>query len=88
MHSGAFSLDDANRYMIDLVPYMEEDLGRYDLEGYLRRPGSGSGYIIGKIRLETMLSEQAMKLGDAFDLGAFHDAVPAVVPFSLKTVML
>ena len=73
MHAGEMSLDEANRYMIDYVPYMEPDLGRYDLEGYLRRPGSGSGYIIGKIQLEKLLSERALALGEAFDLGAFHD---------------
>ncbi len=85
MHAGEFSLDEANRYMIDFVPYMEEDLGRYDLEGYLRRPGSGSGYIIGKIQLEKLLSEQALELGDAFDLGAFHDDVLSrgMIPLTL-----
>ena len=59
--------------MIDFVPYMEEDLGRYDLEGYLRRPGLGSGYIIGKIQLEKLLSERSLQLGEDFRLGAFHD---------------
>ena len=85
MHAGVFSLDEANRYMIDYVPYMEEDLGRYDLEGYLRRPGSGSGYIIGKIQLEKLLSEQALELGDDFDLGAFHDEVLSrgMIPLTL-----
>ena len=73
MHSGAFGLEEANRYMIEFVPYMEDDLGRYDLEGYLRRPGLGSGYIIGKIQLEKLLSERSMQLGDGFRLGAFHD---------------
>jgi uncharacterized protein (DUF885 family) len=73
MHAGRFSLDDANRYMIDYVPFMEEDLGRYDLEGYLRRPGLGSGYILGKIQLEQLLSERSLQLGDSFNLGAFHD---------------
>jgi hypothetical protein len=73
MHAGEMSLEEANRYMIDYVPFMEEDLGRYDLEGYLRRPGSGSGYIIGKIQLEKLLSERALALGDAFSLGEFHD---------------
>jgi len=73
MHAGRFSLDDANRYMIDYVPHMEADLGRYDLEGYLRRPGLGSGYIIGKIQLEQLLSERSLQLGDRFNLGAFHD---------------
>lgn len=73
MHAGDLSLDEANRYMIEYVPYMEEDLGRYDLEGYLRRPGSGSGYIIGKIQIEQLLSERSLALGDDFSLGAFHD---------------
>ena len=75
MHSGELSLDEANRTMIDTVPYMEPDLGRYDLEGYLRRPGSGSGYIIGKVQLEQLLSERALQLGEAFELGAFHDQI-------------
>ncbi len=85
MHAGTFSLDEANRYMIDFVPYMEPDLGRYDLEGYLRRPGSGSGYIIGKIQLEKLLSEQALELGADFELGAFHDAVLSrgMIPLTL-----
>jgi hypothetical protein len=73
MHAGEMSLDEANRYMIDYVPFMEPDLGRYDLEGYLRRPGSGSGYIIGKIQLEKLLSERALALGADFSLGEFHD---------------
>ncbi len=85
MHAGEFSLDEANRYLIDYVPYMEQDLGRYDLEGYLRRPGSGSGYIIGKIQLEKLLSEQALALGGDFDLGAFHDDVLSrgMIPLTL-----
>lgn len=73
MHAGRFSLEDANRYMMDYVPFMEEDLGRYDLEGYLRRPGLGSGYILGKIQLEQLLSERSLQMGETFNLGAFHD---------------
>jgi hypothetical protein len=85
MHAGRFSLDDANRYMIDYVPLMEEDLGRYDLEGYLRRPGLGSGYILGKIQLEQLLSERSLQLGDEFSLGAFHDDLLArgMIPLTL-----
>ena len=85
MHAGDMSLDEANRYMIDYVPFMEENLGRYDLEGYLRRPGSGSGYIIGKIQIEKLLSERAIELGDDFDLGAFHDDILArgMLPLTL-----
>ena len=85
MHAGRFTLDQANSFMIDNVPFMEEDLGRYDLEGYLRRPGSGSGYILGKVQLEQLLSERSLELGEAFDLGQFHDQLlqGGIVPLAL-----
>ena len=73
MHTGVMTLDEANAYMMDWVPYMEEDLGRYDLVGYLRRPGLGSMYLLGKTQIEQLISERAFQLGKAFDLGEFHD---------------
>ncbi|MFK7829906.1 MAG: DUF885 family protein [Congregibacter sp.] len=73
MHTGQMTLDEANAYMMDWVPYMEEDLGRYDLVGYLRRPGLGSMYLLGKTQIEQLISERAFQLGDAFNLGEFHD---------------
>ena len=73
MHTGAMSLREANAYMMEWVPYMEEDLGRYDLVGYLRRPGFGSMYLLGKTQIEQLVSERAFQLGDDFDLGEFHD---------------
>jgi hypothetical protein len=85
MHAGTFSLEQANAYLIDNVPFMEPDLGRYDLEGYLRRPGSGSGYILGKIQLEALLAERSLALGDQFSLGRFHDEVLSygMIPLTL-----
>lgn len=73
MHTGQMTLEEANEYMIEWVPYMEEDLGRYDLAGYLRRPGLGSMYLLGKTQIEQLVSERAFQLGDDFDLGEFHD---------------
>lgn len=73
LHTGTMSLQEANAYMMDWVPYMEEDLGRYDLVGYLRRPGLGSMYLLGKTQIEQLVSERAFQLGDAFDLGEFHN---------------
>lgn len=73
MHTGEMTLDEANAYMMDWVPYMEEDLGRYDLVGYLRRPGLGSMYLLGKTQIEQLVSQRAFQLGEAFDLGEFHD---------------
>ncbi len=73
MHTGEMTLDEANAYMMEWVPYMEEDLGRYDLVGYLRRPGLGGMYLLGKTQIEQLVSQRAFQLGDAFDLGEFHN---------------
>lgn len=85
MQKGKYSLDEANAYLIENVPFMEENLGRYDLEGYLRRPAYGSAYLIGKVQLEKLLSDRAIQLGDTLDLGAFHDALltSGFIPLSL-----
>ncbi len=85
MHAGKMSVDAANAYMIDWVPFMEEDLGRYDLVGYLRRPGAGSAYLVGKMQIEKLLSERAFQLGEAFDLGTFHDEFlsKGIIPVTL-----
>jgi hypothetical protein len=85
MHTGEMTLDEANAYMMDWVPYMEEDLGRYDLVGYLRRPGLGSMYLLGKTQIEQLISERAFQLGDDFDLGEFHDDLLSrgIIPLTL-----
>ena len=85
MHTGAMTLDEANAYMMEWVPYMEEDIGRYDLVGYLRRPGLGSMYLLGKTQIEQLISERAFQLGDEFDLGEFHDDLLSrgVIPLTL-----
>jgi hypothetical protein len=73
MQTGEFDLARAIRFMVDEVPLMEENLARYDLEGYIRNPTYGANYFIGKAQIENLLSERALELGDRFDLGAFHD---------------
>jgi len=73
MHTGQMSLEEANAYMLEWVPFMEENLGRYDLVGYLRRPGLGSMYLTGKAQIEKLLSERAFQLGEDFHIGEFHD---------------
>ncbi len=73
LHTGEMTLEEANAYMMEWVPYMEEDLGRYDLVGYLRRPGLGSMYLLGKTQIEQLVSQRAFQLADDFDLGEFHN---------------
>jgi uncharacterized protein (DUF885 family) len=85
MHGGQMTLAEANAYMIDWVPFMEENLGRYDLANYLRRPGSGSMYLLGKMQIEQLVSEREFQLGSEFDLGNFHDEFlsKGIIPVTL-----
>ncbi len=85
MQVGEFSLQDAIDYLVAEVPLMEEDLARYDLAIYLRRPTYGMNYVMGKVEMEKLLSDRALQLGDDFDLGLFHDEFLAAgsIPISL-----
>jgi hypothetical protein len=73
MQTGDFTLEQAIPFMIEQVPYMEENLARYDLEIYLRQPTYGMNYVIGRIQLEHLLADRAQQLGGNFELGRFHD---------------
>jgi uncharacterized protein (DUF885 family) len=57
----------------------------FDLELYLRQPGYGVGYYVGKVELEKLFAELALARGRDFDLKAFHDEFLGVgrIPISL-----
>jgi hypothetical protein len=73
MQTGELSLEQAIQFLIDEVPLMDENLARYDLQIYLRRPAYGMTYLGGKVQFERLLSDRARQLGRDFDLGKFHD---------------
>ncbi len=73
MQTGEWSLAEAIRYLNAEVPLMEENLARYDLAIYLRRPAYGMNYTIGKAQMEQVLADRQRQLGDRFALGAFTD---------------
>jgi hypothetical protein len=85
MQTGEFSLQQAIDFLVAQVPLMEENLARYDLGIYLRRPAFGMNYTIGKAQLEALIADRAQQLGDQFDLGRFHDEFLAagMIPISL-----
>ncbi len=58
---------------LENIALMEENLARYDLAIYLRRPAYGMNYTVGKAQMERLVADRSRQLGDAFDLGRFHD---------------
>ena len=88
MQANEWTYDQALQSLTSRTPYwMEPDdaIARFDIELYLRQPGYGIGYYMGKVELEKLLSERAMQLGDKFDLQRFHDEFlgAGVIPISL-----
>ncbi len=86
MQAGEFTLQQAINYLIAHVPLMEEDLARYDLNIYLRRPAYGMNYTVGKAQMEELLSDRAQQLGDRFDLGQFHDEFLSKGPIPMALI--
>lgn len=88
MHANEWTWAEANRSLIARTPkWMApgDAVAQFDIELYLRQPGYGVGYYMGKVELEKLLAERAMQLGDAFDIKAFHDQFRAsgAIPISL-----
>lgn len=85
MQTGELTLDEAVKFLMEEVPLMDENLARYDLNIYLRRPAYGMTYSTGKVQFEKLLADRARQLGDNFDLGKFHDEFLAAgsIPISL-----
>lgn len=88
IQANEWDLDQALTSLTSRTPYWMEktdDTALYDMALYLRQPGLGLNYYFGKIQLEQLLAEMALKEGRDFDLTRFHDRFIAsgIVPITL-----
>ena len=88
MQANEWTWKQANESLIARTPkWMKpgDAVAQFDIELYLRQPGYGIGYYMGKVELEKLLAEVAMQQGEAFDIKAFHDRFRAAgsIPISL-----
>jgi uncharacterized protein (DUF885 family) len=88
MHAQRWTCDEALASLTSRTPYWmgpDDAIARFDLELYLRQPGYGIGYYMGKVELEKLFAEVAAEQGRDFDLKEFHDELLGIgrVPLSL-----
>ncbi|MDM7955704.1 DUF885 family protein [Blastomonas sp.] len=88
MQANEWTWQQANESLIARTPkWMKpgDAVAQFDIELYLRQPGYGIGYYMGKIELEKLLADVAMQEGEAFDIKSFHDRFRAAgsIPISL-----
>jgi uncharacterized protein (DUF885 family) len=88
MQANEWTWKEANASLIARTPkWMApgDAVAQFDIELYLRQPGYGIGYYMGKVELEKLLADVAMQEGDKFDIKSFHDRFRAAgsIPISL-----
>ncbi|TKD49969.1 DUF885 family protein [Sphingomonas baiyangensis] len=88
LHANAWTYDEALASLTSRTPYWmgpQDAIARFDMELYLRQPGYGIGYHIGKVQFEALMADIAAREGREFQLKRFHDRFHAagVIPISL-----
>jgi Bacterial protein of unknown function (DUF885) len=72
-----FDIKQAKAFQVDWTPrgWMRPDLDLLNFEQqlYLRQPGYGTSYVIGKYLIDELIKDRAHQLGDAFTLRRFFD---------------
>jgi uncharacterized protein (DUF885 family) len=74
MHAMGWSRQQAIDYMLENSVLAENNIVN-EVDRYLTWPGQALAYKVGQIEIMTLRDEAKRRLGDGFDIRAFHDAV-------------
>ncbi len=74
LHAKGWSREQAIQYMKDNSPMAESDIVA-EVERYMAIPGQALSYKIGQLTILKLRADAEAKLGERFDLKAFHDQI-------------
>ncbi|MBB1270126.1 DUF885 family protein [Shewanella sp. SR44-3] len=74
LHAKGWSREQAIQYMKDNSPMAETDIIA-EVERYMAIPGQALSYKVGQLTILKLRAEAEAKLGDKFDIRAFHDQI-------------
>jgi uncharacterized protein (DUF885 family) len=74
LHVLGWTREDAIRYMTDHTTESEEAV-TYEVDRYIAGPGQAVSYLLGRVEITKLRRLAEGKLGDRFDVRAFHDAL-------------
>ena len=89
MHGNEHTLEEVIDFAITTVPYGWYEKQTYliweEMDLYMRQPGYGMGYLVGAVQLEKLIADQALELGDQFDIKTFMADFlePGMIPMAL-----
>lgn len=85
MHALGWSRDRAIGFMRDNTALSESNIAN-EVDRYIAWPGQATAYMVGRLRIRSLRDRARDRLGPAFDLRAFHDAVLSSGPVPLDTL--
>ena len=85
MHALGWSRDRAIGFMRDNTALSESNIAN-EVDRYIAWPGQATAYMVGRLRIRSLRDQARDRLGAAFDLRAFHDAVLSSGPVPLDTL--
>ena len=57
-----------------------------EIDRYIEMPGQALSYMVGRLEIQRVREEAAARLGDRFDVKAFHDLVIGMGPVPLSVL--
>ncbi len=83
IHDKRWSREKAIQYLTVNTPNPEGDI-RKAIERYIVYPGQATAYMIGKLKIMELRSRAKNRLGEKFDIRAFHDVILKTGPVPLS----
>lgn len=83
LHEKQWTREEAINYLLENTPNPEGDC-RKAIERYIVMPGQATAYKIGMMKILDLREDARVRLGDAFDIRAFHDVVLKDGPVPLQ----
>jgi uncharacterized protein (DUF885 family) len=74
MHALGWSRQRAVDYMLENTAESEGEVA-YEIDRYLAVPGQATAYLTGSLEIQRLRAEAEARLGERFDVRAFHDRV-------------
>jgi uncharacterized protein (DUF885 family) len=74
LHRGEISVDDATDFLVEQTNF-ERPNARAEVQWYTYRPTYPLSYLLGRTLLLKLRADEEARLGDAFSLKGFHDAL-------------
>jgi uncharacterized protein (DUF885 family) len=89
MHRGEIGVDEAIRWMVEQTSF-EEPNARAEVNRYTYTPTYQLSYLLGKVLLLQLRADEQRRLGSAFSLRDFHDAMlrAGTMPISFQRRLL